>query len=144
MTYFVYPTAKPDVVADIRDHFSKQLGIALQTLIGGVSRENLLNEVHATPAQAKFPEVLRLVEETLQGEGHSLDGFLPGAKHDGAAFALQGFLNQAQHFRKFCLRRGGMDFIEQVFAANSADQGLQGDAQSLAGSGRGCPRRHPV
>jgi ATP-dependent DNA helicase RecQ len=62
-------TAKPDVVQDIADHFYKRLGITLKTLTGGVNRENLLYEVYAVPAQAKYPEVLRLLEQALRDDG---------------------------------------------------------------------------
>ena len=65
-------TAKPDVVQDIVDHFHKRLGITLETLTGGVRRENLLYEVYAVPAQAKYPEVLRLLEEALRDEGGAI------------------------------------------------------------------------
>lgn len=62
-------TAKPDVVQDICEHFEKRLGIRLDTLEGGVSRENLAYEVRSVPAQAKYPEVLRLLQEALRDEG---------------------------------------------------------------------------
>lgn len=65
-------TAKPDVVQDIVDHFYKRLGISLETLTGGVQRENLLYEVYAVPAQAKYPEVLRLLEDALRDEGGAI------------------------------------------------------------------------
>ncbi len=65
-------TAKPDVVQDIVDHFHKRLGITLETLTGGVRRENLLYEVYAVPAQAKYPEVLRLLEEALRDDGGAI------------------------------------------------------------------------
>lgn len=65
-------TAKPDVVQDIVEHFRKRLGIRLACLTGGVIRENLLYEVHAVPAQAKYPEVLRLLEQSLRDEGGAI------------------------------------------------------------------------
>ncbi|WP_374089589.1 RecQ family ATP-dependent DNA helicase [Methylomicrobium lacus] len=65
-------TAKPDVVQDIVEHFHKRLGITLETLSGGISRENLLYEVHAVPAQAKYPEVLRLLQEALREPGGAI------------------------------------------------------------------------
>jgi len=65
-------TAKPDVVQDIVEHFRKRLGITLACLTGGVSRENLLYEVHAVPAQAKYPEVLRLLEQSLRDAGGAI------------------------------------------------------------------------
>ncbi|MGZ8196396.1 MAG: UvrD-helicase domain-containing protein, partial [Methylosarcina sp.] len=65
-------TAKPDVVQDIIDHFRKRLGISLDPLTGGVRRENLLYEVYAVPAQAKYPEVLRLLQESLGEDGGAI------------------------------------------------------------------------
>jgi ATP-dependent DNA helicase RecQ len=65
-------TAKPDVVQDIVDHFHKRLGVSLETLTGGVQRENLLYEVYAVPTQAKYPEVLRLLEDALRDEGGAI------------------------------------------------------------------------
>jgi ATP-dependent DNA helicase RecQ len=65
-------TAKPDVVQDIVDHFYRHLNMTLQTLTGGVRRENLLYEVYAVPAQAKYPEVLRLLQECLREEGGAI------------------------------------------------------------------------
>lgn len=65
-------TAKPDVVKDITEHFQKRLGISLQVLSGGVSRENLSYEVCAVPTQAKYPKVLSLLEEALRDEGGAI------------------------------------------------------------------------
>ena len=65
-------TAKPDVVQDIVDHFKNRLGLELAILEGGVKRENLLYEVYAVPAQAKYPEVLRLLEESLRDSGGAI------------------------------------------------------------------------
>lgn len=65
-------TAKPDVVQDICEHFEKRLGITLETLEGGVARENLDYEVRAVPTQAKYPEVLRLLQEALREDGSAI------------------------------------------------------------------------
>lgn len=65
-------TAKPDVVQDICEHFEKRLGITLETLEGGVARENLAYEVRAVPTQAKYPEVLRLLQEALRDDGGAI------------------------------------------------------------------------
>ncbi len=65
-------TAKPDVVEDIRGHFTKRLGVNLEVLAGGVSRDNLAYEVRAVPVQAKYPEVLRLLQEALKEEGGAI------------------------------------------------------------------------
>ena len=65
-------TAKPDVVADIRSHFEKHLNVRLETLEGGVKRENLVYEVRSVPVQAKYAEVLRLLRDALKEEGGAI------------------------------------------------------------------------
>lgn len=65
-------TAKPDVVEDICEHFEKRLDVILETVEGGVARENLAYEVRAVPAQAKYPEVLRLLQEALRDDGGAI------------------------------------------------------------------------
>jgi ATP-dependent DNA helicase RecQ len=65
-------TAKPDVVDDICAHFEKRLGVVLERLEGGVSRENLAYEVRSVPVQAKYGEVLRLLQETLCEDGGAI------------------------------------------------------------------------
>ncbi|WP_083385899.1 RecQ family ATP-dependent DNA helicase [Methylomonas sp. LWB] len=65
-------TAKPDVVADIVGHFKQRLDMELAVLSGGVSRDNLNYEVHAVPAQAKYPAVLSLLEAALRGDGGAI------------------------------------------------------------------------
>lgn len=65
-------TAKPDVVDDICAHFEKRLGVVLERLEGGVSRDNLAYEVRPVPAQAKYGEVLRLLQEALREEGGAI------------------------------------------------------------------------
>lgn len=65
-------TAKPDVVQDICEHFEKRLGVSLESLEGGVARENLAYEVRSVPTQAKYPEVLRLLQEVLRDEGGAI------------------------------------------------------------------------
>lgn len=65
-------TAKPDVVKDIREHFAERLGIELVPLEGGVRRENLDYEVRAVPVQAKYAEVLRLLQEAMREEGSAI------------------------------------------------------------------------
>ena len=65
-------TAKPDVVADICAHFHKHLGITLEALEGGVERENLAYEVRSIPSQAKYPEVLHLLQGALRDAGGAI------------------------------------------------------------------------
>lgn len=65
-------TAKPDVVADICSHFEKRLGFSLDRLEGGVSRANLNYEVRSVPVQAKYGEVLRLLQDALREDGGAI------------------------------------------------------------------------
>ncbi|MCK0510029.1 RecQ family ATP-dependent DNA helicase [Aromatoleum buckelii] len=65
-------TAKPDVVDDICQHFEKRLGVVLDRLEGGVSRENLIYEVRSVPAAAKYAETLRLLQDALREEGGAI------------------------------------------------------------------------
>ena len=65
-------TAKPDVVDDICAHFEKRLGLSLERLEGGVSRENLSYEVRPVPVQAKYGEVLRLLQDALREDGGAI------------------------------------------------------------------------
>lgn len=65
-------TAKPDVVDDICAHFERHLGLTLERLEGGVSRENLSYEVRPVPVQAKYGEVLRLLHEALREDGGAI------------------------------------------------------------------------
>ena len=65
-------TAKPDVVEDILNHFKKRLDIDLAVLTGGVKRDNLDYEVSAVPTRAKYPEVLRQLQEALKEEGGAI------------------------------------------------------------------------
>jgi len=65
-------TAKPDVITDIQQHFKEHLNVALDLLEGGVKRDNLEYEVLAVPAQAKLPELLRLLQATLKEEGGAI------------------------------------------------------------------------
>ncbi|NMG42507.1 RecQ family ATP-dependent DNA helicase [Aromatoleum toluvorans] len=65
-------TAKPDVVDDICAHFEKRLGVVLDRLEGGVSRDNLSYEVYPVSVQAKYAAVLRLLQETLREEGGAI------------------------------------------------------------------------
>ncbi|WP_230411857.1 RecQ family ATP-dependent DNA helicase [Denitromonas iodatirespirans] len=65
-------TAKPDVVDDICAHFDKRLGVQLERLEGGVSRDNLSYEVRFVPTPAKYGEVLRLLQEALREDGGAI------------------------------------------------------------------------
>lgn len=65
-------TAKPDVVDDICEHFDKRLGVRLARLEGGVGRDNLSYEVRQVQVQAKYADVLRLLQEALQEEGGAI------------------------------------------------------------------------
>lgn len=84
-------TAKPDVVADICEHFHKHLGVMLEALEGGVERENLAYEVRSIPSQAKYPEVLHLLREALRDEG----GAIVFCARQKTVEEMAGFLKQA-------------------------------------------------
>lgn len=64
-------TAKPEVVADIADHFRTRLGVDLLTLDGGASRPNLTFAVRPTGKAEKLSHVLAAIEEFLPPEGRS-------------------------------------------------------------------------
>jgi ATP-dependent DNA helicase RecQ len=63
-------TAKPEVVADITDHFRNRLGIDLALFDGGATRTNLSFAVQATGKESKLGDILRVIETHLP-EGKS-------------------------------------------------------------------------
>jgi ATP-dependent DNA helicase RecQ len=65
-------TAKPDVVDDICAHFEKHLGVTLARLEGGREPRQPGLRGAAGAAQAKYAEVLRLLQEALQEEGGAI------------------------------------------------------------------------
>ncbi len=64
-------TAKPEVVADIVEHFRTCLGVDLLTLDGGASRPNLTFAVRPTTKPDKLAHVLSTIEEFLPSDGRS-------------------------------------------------------------------------
>jgi ATP-dependent DNA helicase RecQ len=64
-------TAKPEVVADIVEHFRARLGVDLLTLDGGASRPNLIFAVRPTNKAEKLAHVLATIEEFLPAVGRS-------------------------------------------------------------------------
>lgn len=64
-------TAKPEVVADIIDHFQTRAGITLLPLDGGASRTNLAFDVRPTTKNSKLSDVLSVIGELLPEEGRS-------------------------------------------------------------------------
>lgn len=64
-------TAKPEVVADIVEHFRTRLGVDLLTLDGGASRPNLTFAVRPTTKPEKLAHVLSTIEEFLPSDGRS-------------------------------------------------------------------------
>lgn len=89
--YCFTATAKPDVIEDICGHFTKRLGVTLDVLQGGVQRENLHYEVRAVPVQAKYPEVLRILQDALREEG----GAIVFCARQKTVEELAGFLKEA-------------------------------------------------
>ncbi|MDP2520120.1 RecQ family ATP-dependent DNA helicase [Shimia thalassica] len=64
-------TAKPEVVADIKEHFLSRVGVELLALDGGSSRTNLTFEVRPTTKSSKLSDVLEAIEEFLPSDGRS-------------------------------------------------------------------------
>ncbi len=64
-------TAKPEVVAEIREHFKERANIELLALDGGASRTNLTFDVRPTTKTSKLGDVLDVIEELLPSEGRS-------------------------------------------------------------------------
>ncbi|WP_237273772.1 RecQ family ATP-dependent DNA helicase [Sulfitobacter sp. M22] len=64
-------TAKPEVVADIIEHFQTKAGIELLPLDGGASRTNLAFDVRPTTKNSKLSDVLAVIEELLPAQGRS-------------------------------------------------------------------------
>lgn len=58
-------TAKPDVVAEIREHFRQKLGVDLKLLDGGAKRDNLDFSVVPTSPAEKMGHVHQLLESGL-------------------------------------------------------------------------------
>lgn len=61
-------TAKPDVVADIRQHFKDELGIELKVFDGGTHRTNLEFTVIPTKGGEKFAHIHHILTTYLPGE----------------------------------------------------------------------------
>jgi ATP-dependent DNA helicase RecQ len=64
-------TAKPDVVQDIRGHFSERLALNLMLLDGGASRTNLSFKVLPTQRATKMADILDALEADLPATGAS-------------------------------------------------------------------------
>ncbi|MFG5382813.1 RecQ family ATP-dependent DNA helicase [Yoonia sp. R2-816] len=64
-------TAKPEVVADIIEHFQSRAGVQLLSFDGGASRKNLTFNVRPTTKNSKLTDVLNVIEELLPSEGRS-------------------------------------------------------------------------
>lgn len=64
-------TAKPEVVADIVEHFKSRAGVQLLSFDGGASRKNLTFDVRHTAKNSKLTDVLNVIEELLPSEGRS-------------------------------------------------------------------------
>lgn len=64
-------TAKPDVIQDIRGHFSERLGLDLLLLDGGASRTNLSFKVLPTQRATKMADILDALEADLPDTGLS-------------------------------------------------------------------------
>ena len=61
-------TAKPDVLADINNHFNNELGIAFKQFIGSNQRDNLSYEVLDTPRDSKNQRIHELLSRELDNQ----------------------------------------------------------------------------
>ena len=61
-------TAKPDVIADLREHFKTELGVELTPFIGGHERTNLAYEVVPTTKAEKPARILEILRRELAGD----------------------------------------------------------------------------
>lgn len=64
-------TAKPEVVADIVEHFQSRAGVELLPLDGGASRTNLAFEVRPTTKNSKLSDVMGAIKQLLPSDGRS-------------------------------------------------------------------------
>ena len=64
-------TAKPEVIRDIREHFSEKLEADLLLLDGGAVRTNLAFEVLPTSGNTKLADILGTIARALPAEGAS-------------------------------------------------------------------------
>lgn len=61
-------TAKPDVIADLREHFKTELGVELTPFIGGHERTNLAYEVVPVTKAEKPARILEILKRELAGQ----------------------------------------------------------------------------
>ena len=61
-------TAKPDVLADINNHFNNELGSAFTQFIGSNQRDNLSYEVLDTPRDSKNQRIHELLSRELDNQ----------------------------------------------------------------------------
>lgn len=64
-------TAKPEVVQEIRSHFSDRVGLDLRLLDGGAVRTNLAFEIQATNRSQKLSDLVGVIDTHLPREGSS-------------------------------------------------------------------------
>jgi len=65
-------TAKPEVVKEITEYFSKELGTELVVFDGGSERTNLKFEVKRTNSDKKFEDIYLILEQYLPGKGGAI------------------------------------------------------------------------
>ncbi|WP_299922426.1 RecQ family ATP-dependent DNA helicase [uncultured Pelagimonas sp.] len=64
-------TAKPEVVAEIRNHFTDLLAVEMRLFDGGASRTNLSFEVLPTGKEGKLSDIFDVISAKLPAEGAS-------------------------------------------------------------------------
>jgi len=88
-------TAKPEVIAEIREHFKSRLGRELVLLNGGAARNNLSFELRQTNGDRKMADILEVLESALPGEGKS--GAIVYCATRAGAEKVAEFLRQQGH-----------------------------------------------
>lgn len=86
-------TAKPDVLADINNHFNNELGIAFKQFIGSNQRDNLSYEVLDTPRDSKNQRIHELLSRELDNQPGGAVVFVASRKR---AEEISEFLNTQQ------------------------------------------------
>ena len=85
-------TAKPDVIADLQEHFKTELGLTLATFAGGHQRQNLEYDVASVRRAEKPARIIELLRHALQGDD---GGAIVFAAFRKSAETIAGYVREA-------------------------------------------------